>query len=113
MSGRFAHLYSPSFNLWFIVIPAPDDISSLERRDTKISRISRSEFIRKAGARTYLEIIEDKLGIRLTHIARFIRKLPILRKIKWLKKIAYIDEWQDWEEWKKEAKNPQTGAWME
>jgi hypothetical protein len=111
MHGKSDHLYFPAFKAWFIIVPATENIEFLKRDSGKIYPSSWRIFLEQSGRRAYLELFEDQAGFRFKRLAQFIRrKIPILKKIKWLKRIAQLDE--NTFEWDRKAQRPIPGRGM-
>lgn len=110
MTGRWCHMYSKKYGMWFIINPAPPDPFALNRRSTEMKEITRNEMSDFCGPRMKFEEFEDRLGIRLKPIARWITKwIPFTSRIRRLNWIARIDE-DDSEEWWREREQPQIGV---
>lgn len=72
--GRAAHIYYPGLRAWFILRPAAKDISSYNGvLPFEFTEITRGEWFAGCGKkRCILEMIEDVLGFRLLHVARYL-----------------------------------------
>lgn len=107
LAGRWAHLYNAKYHVWLIVNPRPEN---LNRSSTEMVRIRMKDFIQNAGPRAWLEIIEDILGIRVKHIAMWMRqKVRLLRHRKLLIYLQTIDDRQDYSEWETYCQPPEWG----
>lgn len=89
--GRSAHIYYPGIKAWFIVRPCVKEIGDWEGGLGYLFRkVGMWEWFKECGrARCVLEIIEDILGFRALHLARFLLSHGI--KMKFLEKIQGMD----------------------
>ena len=108
--GRWCHLYSPKYEMWFIVDPAPLDPAFLNRPGTELKEITRDSMLCSCGERLRFEEFEEKIGFRLKPIAKWLIKwIPFAGRIKTIRRISILDD-EDSPEWWRERQMPQIGV---
>jgi len=102
LHGRWAHLWNAKHKVWFVLIPAPP-LVTLCRDQPHLVRVSAWRWFRAVPWRGVLELVEDIVGLRLTFLARKLRRrFPWC----WLKALANQDARQDFTSFERNGEPP-------